>query len=122
MSLQSLQLLQRGPKVQVAGEGYEVWCRGYFHAYRNACHLRRRGLWWRAWVHCWGACVQVRLDGNEQRVIKIADSENSVTLGDIVLPLTEHLAAVRVARAKVLLPRLNTHACAITESEKGRTS
>ena len=45
--------------------------------------------------------VQVRLDGNEQRVLKIADSETAVTLPDVVLPLgKQHVASLRAARAK----------------------
>ena len=44
--------------------------------------------------------VQVRLDGNEQRFLKIADSATCVTLPDLVLPVGEHVASLRVARAK----------------------
>lgn len=44
--------------------------------------------------------VQVRLDGNEQRFLKIPDSANCVTLADLVLPVGEHVASLRVARAK----------------------
>ena len=46
---------------------------------------------------------QVRLDGNEQRVLKLPDAADSVTLSDLVLPVTEHVMALRAARAKGLL-------------------
>jgi hypothetical protein len=44
--------------------------------------------------------IQVRLDGNEQRVLKVPESSNSATLMDLVLPVSEHVMALRAARAK----------------------
>jgi len=44
--------------------------------------------------------IQVRLDGNEQRVLKVPESSNSATLTDLVLPVSEHVMALRSARAK----------------------
>ena len=74
-----------GTVVKSAKDGTAVFNGGLTFAWNEGAGARR---------------VQLRINGNEQRVVKIADSETCVTLSGLTLSVTEHLATLRVARAK----------------------